>query len=103
MPTRGCAEWEEFLRSIRVPGARVRTLAEAIAIPQIAARDLMQRLPPMDGAEAVRVPGAPFAFAKDGPRIDAPPPRLGEHTDEILTELGFGSEQIAALRADGAI
>jgi crotonobetainyl-CoA:carnitine CoA-transferase CaiB-like acyl-CoA transferase len=103
MPTRTSAEWEDFLRAIRVPGARVRSLAEAIAIPQVAARGLMQELPPMDGAARVRVPGAPFAFAKDGPRIDTPPPRLGADTDAILAGLGYRPEEIAALREDGAI
>jgi len=103
MPTRSCEEWEDFLRSIRVPGARVRSLPEAIAMPQVAARGLMQALPPMEGVAALRVPGAPFAFAKDGPRIDAPPPRLGEHTDAILAELGYDADGIAELHACGAV
>jgi len=103
LPTRTSAEWEAFLREIRVPGAQVRTLPEAIAIPQVAARNLLQELPPMDGAARVRVPRAPFAFAKDGPSIDTPPPRLGQHTDEILAGLGYGPDDIAALRQNGAI
>jgi crotonobetainyl-CoA:carnitine CoA-transferase CaiB-like acyl-CoA transferase len=103
LPTRTSAEWEEFLRGIRVPGARVRSLADAIAIPQVAARGLMQELPPMPGADRVRVPNAPFAFAKDGPRIDTPPPRLGQHNDEILAEQGYDPDDIAALRQNGAI
>jgi len=103
MPTRSCAEWEDFLRSIRVPGARVRTLAEAVAIPQVAARGLMQALPAMEGVDGVRVPGAAFSFAEGGPRIDTPPPRLGEHTEDVLAELGYGVADIAALRQAGAI
>jgi crotonobetainyl-CoA:carnitine CoA-transferase CaiB-like acyl-CoA transferase len=103
LPTRTGAEWEEFLRGIGVPGAAVRSLPEAIAIPQVAARGLMNPLPEMEGVGGMRVPGAPFAFAKDGPRIDTPPPRLGQHTDEILAELGYAPEQIAALRQSGAV
>jgi crotonobetainyl-CoA:carnitine CoA-transferase CaiB-like acyl-CoA transferase len=103
MPSRSCDEWEDFLREIRVPGARVRTLPEAIAIPQVAARNLLQEMPGLADAAGVRVPGAPFAFAKDGPAIDRPPPRLGQHTDEILAELGYDAQAIAALRDDGAI
>lgn len=103
MPSRTCDEWEDFLREIRVPGARVRSLPEAIAIPQVAARNLLQEMPGLAAAAGVRVPGAPFAFAKDGPAIDRPPPRLGQHTDEILAELGYDAQAIAALRDDGAI
>jgi crotonobetainyl-CoA:carnitine CoA-transferase CaiB-like acyl-CoA transferase len=35
------------------------------------------------------VPLAPFMFAHGGPRIDTPPPTLGQHNEEIFAELGF--------------
>jgi crotonobetainyl-CoA:carnitine CoA-transferase CaiB-like acyl-CoA transferase len=101
--TRTSAEWEDFVRGIRVPGARVRTLPEAIEIEQVAARGLMVELPPMRGVSGVRVPGAAFLYGHDGPRLDTPPPGFGEHTDEILAELGCGAEEIAALRQDGTV
>jgi len=42
------------------------------------------------------VPMAPFMFAHGGPRIDTPPPALGEHNNEVFAELGYGPAKTAA-------
>jgi len=49
------------------------------------------------------VPLAAFTFAHDGPSIERPPARVGEHTDEVLEAIGYTREEIAALRRSGAI
>jgi crotonobetainyl-CoA:carnitine CoA-transferase CaiB-like acyl-CoA transferase len=49
------------------------------------------------------VPIAAFKFAEGGPSIETPPPRLGQHTEEVLMSIGYSHAEIAALRADGAI
>jgi crotonobetainyl-CoA:carnitine CoA-transferase CaiB-like acyl-CoA transferase len=51
----------------------------------------------------VTVPLAAFKFAHDGPSIERPPARLGEHTNEILGAVGYSEEEIAAMRKAGAI
>ncbi|MBI2291478.1 MAG: hypothetical protein HYU73_14325 [Betaproteobacteria bacterium] len=48
------------------------------------------------------VPLAAFKFAHDGPSIERPPPRVGEHTDEVLASVGYSAAEIAALRKAGA-
>ena len=79
-------------------------MEEALADPQLASRGVLHR---HQGAPGVTgpftVPLAAFKFAHDGPRIDAPPPALGQHTDEILAELGYSAADIAALHAEGVI
>jgi crotonobetainyl-CoA:carnitine CoA-transferase CaiB-like acyl-CoA transferase len=96
-------EWEEYLQSRHVPAGRVRTLAEALADPQLKARRVLheQEIPGATGS--ITVPLAAFKFAHGGPSIETPPPRLGEHTDPVLRELGYSDADIAALRAAGAV
>jgi crotonobetainyl-CoA:carnitine CoA-transferase CaiB-like acyl-CoA transferase len=91
MMSRSAGEWEEFLQARHVPAARVRTMGEALADPQLASRGIIHR---HDGATGVvgafGVPLAAFTFAHGGPQIDSPPPALGQHNDEILNKLARG-------------
>src|SRR5439155_17377300 len=76
MLTRTADEWEEFLQAGHVPAARVRTMAEAIADPQLASRGIIHRhSTAARGIEAgFGVPPAPLPFPPGGPPTDAPPP-----------------------------
>jgi len=97
MLTRTADEWEEFLQARHVPACRVRQMGEAVADPQIATRGILHRHESATGVEgAFGVPVAAFKFAHGGPRIDTPPPALGEHNEEIFAELGIGTRATAA-------
>jgi crotonobetainyl-CoA:carnitine CoA-transferase CaiB-like acyl-CoA transferase len=94
MLTRTADQWEQFLQARHVPAARVRTMGEAIADPQIATRGIIHRHDRGNGMEGgFGVPLAAFTFAHGGPRIDSAPPSLGQHNDEILAELGYGQRK----------
>src|SRR6195256_2511577 len=88
MLTRTATEWEEFLQARHVPAARVRRMEDALADPQLATRGVIHRHAGASGVEGgFGVPLAAFTFAHGGPRIDTPPPTLGQHSEEIRNEL----------------
>uniref|UniRef100_A0A9E8CN02 CoA transferase n=1 Tax=Bosea sp. NBC_00436 TaxID=2969620 RepID=A0A9E8CN02_9HYPH len=104
MRTRTAVEWEDYLHGIGVPAERVRTLDEAVQMPHLGERGFFHALEPGEpGVAPVSVPLAPFSFAAAGPAIDRPPPRLGEHSAEILGEIGRSPAEIARLRDQGVV
>ena len=93
--TRTAQEWEEFLQARHVPAARVRTMGEALADPQLASRGIIHKHASGHGVEGgFGVPLAAFTFAHGGPSIEAPPPTLGQHNEEIFAELGYGRRKV---------
>ncbi|MDE2517346.1 MAG: CoA transferase [Rhodospirillales bacterium] len=104
MPTRTAAEWEAYLQARHIPAAQVRTMGEASADPQLASRAVIHHHQGATGVEgAFGVPMAAFKFAHGGPRIDTPPPAVGEHNHAILGELGYSAAEIAQMERDGVL
>jgi crotonobetainyl-CoA:carnitine CoA-transferase CaiB-like acyl-CoA transferase len=96
------AEAIAALEGARVPAGPVYKMAETIADPHVKASDIFTRvefpgLPPAPIASTpVKLHGTPGTVRRR-------PPVLGEHTDEILGELGFSKAEIAALKKEGAV
>ena len=97
-------EWENYLQGKQVPATRVRELPEALHDPQLKHRGILHRHESVPGvSKPVTVPLAAFKFAHDGPSIERPPARLGEHTDTVLASVGYSAAEIAALRKAQAV
>jgi len=98
------AEWEDWFQANHIPAARIWTLPETLAHPQLASRDILHRFTDAPGIPGeITVPKAAFKLAHGGGRLDRPPPLMGEHTESLLAELGYTADEIAALRDAGAI
>ena len=99
--TKTADQWELELNQNKVPAARVRTLDEAIADPQMASRTVLQSME-IEG-ETQTFPVAAFKYQNNGPEINRPPPVFAEHTQQILQEIGYNEDDILSLHSQGII
>ena len=95
------AHWVDLLNGAGVPCGPVLDLAQVFGDPQVLAREMLVELTAPWGV--FKTTGLPIKLSATPGRIDRSPPRLGENTDEILREGGFGADEIAALRAQRVI
>ena len=97
------AHWLARLRAARIPCGPVNDFAQAMADPQIVARDMVVEVP-MPGGDTVRMPGIPMKFSASGTPAFTAPPTLGRDTGPVLQDLlGYDAGRIADLRGTGAV
>ena len=84
-----------------IPCGAIHNVAEALAMPQALAREMV-----IDFAKQgspVRALGSPIKLSASPVTYRSPPPKLSEHTNSTLADLGYDSEMIAKLKADGIV
>jgi len=104
LSTRDADEWETLLNNADVPAARVRSLNESLLEPQVQGRSGLQTVSPASNNDPeLTVAVAAWQSRTGSPKITTPPPSVGQHTREILLELGFTDEQAASFCQSGGM
>jgi crotonobetainyl-CoA:carnitine CoA-transferase CaiB-like acyl-CoA transferase len=99
---RTTAEWHERLTAAGVPAAPVADVADVANAEQTQALGILQAVE-HPAIPDLRLPALPLSFDRERATHASPPPLVGEHTAEVLEEVGYSAEEIAALAADGVI
>ena len=96
------AHWRNVFDAAGVPNGPIYLLSELFADPQVQHRGLVVEME-HPAAGRIRQTGIPVRLSVTPGSIRTPPPQLGEHTDAILSELGYDGAAIARLRQDGVV
>jgi crotonobetainyl-CoA:carnitine CoA-transferase CaiB-like acyl-CoA transferase len=100
LTTRPAEEWLVQMRHL--PAGGVRTIDQALQAPEVLEREMVRRIP--EGDQEIAVLGTPFKFHDTDDAEFRPPPRLGQHTDDVLTSvLSMSPTEIEQLRRDGVV
>lgn len=102
MMTKTRDEWFELLTKADVCVGKINNVDEVFRDPQVVHREMiLETEHPVAGT--IRQPGIPIKLSKTPGVVHAFPPYAGEHTEEILTSLGYGKDEIQNLRKEGIV
>jgi formyl-CoA transferase len=99
---RSTAEWIALLEDKAVPCGPINDIGQAFADEQVLARGLAISQPREDGL-AIRSVASPIRLGDYPVQLRHAPPTLGQHTDEVLAELGVDAARVAALKQGGVV
>jgi CoA:oxalate CoA-transferase len=97
-------EWLDAIHKAGVPAGPINTIDHAVSDPQVLAREMVIEIDGPDGKGKIKAIGNPLKMGKTPVTTFSRPPRLGEHTREVLTNLlGYSGEKIDYLVQKGAV
>ena len=99
---RSTEEWLTVLGEEDVPCTRLNDVADIASDPHVDARGMIEEMDHPD-LGTLRAPANPVEFSTLETSADRAPPKLGEHTEEVLSELGYTETDIERLRSEGAV
>lgn len=100
---RDASDWIAQLQEVGIPSGVINNLHDVYNHPQVEMREMRIEID-HPTAGKIAFPGFPYKLSQTPAEVRRPPPLLGEHTEEILTELlGYSEEEVAALHKRGAI
>lgn len=102
LKTRSKKDWLEALEAAKVPCGAINNLEEVFADPHVVARDMTVSMAHPQ-SDALKLVASPMKLSGTPVQYRRPPPLLGEHTDEVLRELGWSADELAALRSAGVL
>jgi crotonobetainyl-CoA:carnitine CoA-transferase CaiB-like acyl-CoA transferase len=102
LAAKGSTAWAEELSRVGIPAGAINSIDAALVHPQVAARDMVLTTE-HPTAGTLHMAGSPIKLSDYTTTVRRPPPTLGEHTDEVLRELGYSAEDISAMREAGVI
>ena len=94
--------WAAKMDAAGVPCSPVNTLDTVLNLPQVLYREMVVETP-RDDIPDLRLPGIAVKLDDTPGTVRLPPPSLGQHTDEVLSELGYDGDRIAAMRETGVV
>ncbi|MHA6345365.1 CaiB/BaiF CoA transferase family protein [Roseivivax sp. CAU 1761] len=98
--TRSTAEWIETMNDAGVPAGEINDIGQVFENPQVHHLGLAQPVTSQERGET-RLVGQPILMSRTPSRIASPPPLAGQHSEQILREIGYSDDTIAALKARG--
>ena len=100
--SRTSAEWVEHFNKAGVPCGPIYAIDQVFADPQVEHVGVVQEVDTPDRGR-LRVLAQPVGLSRTPSRVAAPPPEIGQHTDDVLREFGFSADEIARLHAAKAV
>ena len=104
LAARSADQWWPLLTAAGIPSGPVYSVKDVLAHPQIRERGMINKVENAPGVgRDIWILGSGIKVNKQAPTIDAPPPLLGQNTNELLQQLGYTQEEIAGFGTDGIL